>query len=93
MELDRELETFGRELPRLLESHRGEYALVYEDTIAGFFKTDNEAYEEGCRRFGLVAFLVKCVESPEKVIRSFHEVIPRDAELYKPSGPPGIRPG
>ena len=57
MKLDKELATFRPKLPRLLESHTGEYAqLIHGDEVAGFYPSDEEAYDAGVERFGLGAF-------------------------------------
>jgi hypothetical protein len=77
VELDQELETYRRELPRLLkEGHEGEYALVYGDQVDSLWPTDKAAYEAGCARFGLEPFLVKQVLRTEPVIFSCVDVLP-----------------
>jgi hypothetical protein len=77
MELDQELETYHRELPRLLqEGHEGEYALTYRDRVDSFWPTDNAGYEAGCQRFGLNPFLVKQVLRTEPLHFSLVDVIP-----------------
>lgn len=57
MVLDREMETYRRELPRLL-ADEGKYVLIHGDDVAGIFATDEEAVEAGDERFGLEPFLV-----------------------------------
>jgi hypothetical protein len=74
MELDRELETYHRELPRLLEGHEGEFALIQGDTVDSFWKTEDEGYEAGCERFGLESFLVKQVLRDEPVLELFTDL-------------------
>jgi hypothetical protein len=76
MELDQELQTHHRELPRLLrEGHEGEYALIYRDRVDSFWPTDRAAYEAGCTRFGVDPFLVKQVLRTEPVLCSTVDVI------------------
>lgn len=66
MELEREMTTFCRELPSLLADHEGEYVLIHGDRVDSFWKTEDEAYEAGCERFGLAAFLVRQVVREEQ---------------------------
>jgi hypothetical protein len=69
MELDREMETYHRELPRLLaEGREGQFALIRGDTVDSLWTTEDEAYEAGCKRFGLDLFLVKQVLRDEPVV-------------------------
>ncbi|HEV3256531.1 MAG TPA: hypothetical protein VG013_06615 [Gemmataceae bacterium] len=77
MDLDKELETFRRELPNLLPDHEGQFALVQGERVDSLWPTENAAYEAGCDRFGLALFLVKRVEANEPRIISFHDVTPR----------------
>jgi hypothetical protein len=77
MILDQELETFQRELPRLLQEHEGEYVLIHADQVDSFWKTEDEADEAGCDRFGLELFLIKKVQKEEPVLNLFVNVIPR----------------
>jgi hypothetical protein len=77
VDLDRELEAFRRELPRLFKEHQGQFALVHGDKVDSLWSTENEAYEAGCDRFGLDLFLVKRIEENEQPVISFHELIPR----------------
>jgi hypothetical protein len=47
VELDQELETYRRELPRLLgEGHEGDHALVYRDRVDSLWPT----HKAGCAR-------------------------------------------
>jgi hypothetical protein len=77
MILDQELETFRRELPGLLADHAGEFALIQGDKVDSFWKTEDEAYEAGCDRFGLLPFLVKKVQEKEEPVVVYQNIIPR----------------
>ena len=46
--------------------HEGEHVLIRGETHFGFFSTEDAALEEGFRRFGRVAFLVKKVRVEEE---------------------------
>jgi hypothetical protein len=57
--LKRELETYERERESMLASHKGEFVLIYKDQVIGFFGSEDEAIDEGYRRFGYVPIFVK----------------------------------
>lgn len=68
MALEREMETFRRELPTLLqgEGNRGRFALVHGETVAGLYPTFDAALADGYDKFGLSPFLVKEVTEHEE---------------------------
>jgi len=78
MVLDRELETFRRELPELLKNHEGEYVLIQGEQLDSFWQTEDEAVIAGDERFGLLPFLVKKVQKDERpVLVANARAIPR----------------
>jgi hypothetical protein len=70
-ELEKELETYRRELPRLLQEHEGQFVLVHGDRVDSFWPTEDAGYEAGCERFGIEAFLVKQVLREEPIIPTY----------------------
>jgi hypothetical protein len=68
MALERELETFRRELPRLLAdpANRGRFALVHDDKVDSVWPTLEEGLEAGYNRFGVESFMVKEVTEHEE---------------------------
>jgi hypothetical protein len=67
VEIDRELETYRRELPRLLEEGReGRFVLIHGDRLDSFWPDDGTAYGAGCERFGVSPFPVKQVLRDER---------------------------
>jgi hypothetical protein len=66
MALEKELETYHRELPNML-TNEGKYVLIHEDDVAGFWDTYEDALQAGYERFGLKPFLVKRVQAVETV--------------------------
>jgi hypothetical protein len=66
--LEKELETFRRELPTLLNdpANRGRFALVCGDSVVGLYPTFDTALSEGYDKFGLDPFLVKEVTDHEE---------------------------
>src|SRR5436309_1264278 len=52
--LVRDLETYRRELPRLLqEGFAGRYAIIREGQVVGVWESQDAALEAVCSRFGL----------------------------------------
>jgi hypothetical protein len=74
--LDQELATFKRELPALLQSLRGQFVLIHGEQVCGSWKTEDEAYEAGCDRFGTEPFLVMLVEEREPPLPAFQDITP-----------------
>jgi hypothetical protein len=64
MALEKELETYRRELPNLLKQ-RGKFALVHGETVDSIWDTEEEAVEAGDDRFGLEPFLVMQIRETE----------------------------
>lgn len=65
--LQRELDTFRRELPGLLavEGNRGRYVLISGDVVAGVYPTFEAGVEAGYDRFGFQRFMVKEITDNE----------------------------
>lgn len=77
MALERELETFRRELPRLLaEGGQGAFALIAGDSVDSTWPSREEALQAGYDRFGLGPFLVKEVTEHERPIYFSRNVKP-----------------
>ena len=58
--LEREWDTFLKEMPRLLdEGQRGKYVLIQGDTVLGVWDTLDEAIAAGYDRVGLDPFLAQ----------------------------------
>lgn len=77
MALEKEIAKFDRELPQLLRTMRGQFVLLHgDDTPAGPFKTEDEAYEAGCARYGIEPFLVMRVEENETPVPMPVDIVP-----------------
>ena len=74
--LDRELETFHRELPNLLLSDAGRYALVHGDKVDSAWSTWEDAVQAGYRLFGLEPFLVKQISLIEEAFFTTKDIAP-----------------
>lgn len=77
--LEKELETFRRELPRLLAdpANQGKYVLIKGETVAGIYPTMDEAVDAGYARFGLPPFLAKLIVEHEKPVLITHNSVCR----------------
>src|SRR5947209_16740536 len=66
---EREIATYLRELPRLLEEgHAWRHALIKDDGIVSIWDTDGDAIQAGRERFGLEPIYVKRIDprDPER---------------------------
>lgn len=70
MPLEKELALFEKLKPELLKSYDGKFALIRGDEFIGAFDSAENAYNEGVKRFGREAFLVKRVSKEEEVYRN-----------------------
>jgi hypothetical protein len=67
---EREIATYRRELPRLLEEgEAGRYALIKGDELLSVWDTSRDAIQAACLRFGLEWFVVQ-------------RIAPRDPERF-----------
>jgi hypothetical protein len=64
--LDKELETYDRELPNLL-ADAGKYVLIQGDKLYGTWSTFDDVIQEGYRLFGLKPFFVRQIGAVETV--------------------------
>ncbi len=66
MALEKELETYQRELPKLI-AQEGKYVLIHGGTVAGPWDTYEDALKAGYANFSLKPFLVKKIQALEQV--------------------------
>jgi len=66
MALEKELETFKRELPNLLPME-GRFAVICGDKITGVYVSYEDALKVGYEKCGLNPFLVKKIQAVEQV--------------------------
>src|SRR5262249_61403285 len=60
---EREIATYLRELPRLLdEGYAGKHALIKGDEILSIWDTDSEAVQAGRERFGLDPIFIMTID-------------------------------
>jgi len=65
MPLEKEQETYQRELPKLLTC-AGKFVLIHGDEVAGVYDTYLDALKVGYERYGLAPFLVKQIAAVER---------------------------
>ena len=63
-----DIATYRARLSEISKEHEGEYVLIREGEIIGFFPDFSSAVREGYRRFGIVPFLAKEVTATERSI-------------------------
>ncbi len=66
MSLDRELNTYERELPSLL-TDEGKYVLIRGDAVVSTYASYEDAIKAGYEKFGLDPFLVKQIQAIEQI--------------------------
>jgi hypothetical protein len=80
MELEQEIATFERELPRLLKEAKEwaparQFALVKGDTVDSTWDTEADAVRAGYRLFGEEPFLVRKVEAEPAPALCLHAMV------------------
>lgn len=63
-----DIATYRAHVAEMVKEHEGEYVLIREGKIIGFFPDRSRAVREGYRRFGIVPFLVREVAATEPVV-------------------------
>jgi hypothetical protein len=63
-----DIATYRAHLAEMAKEHEGQYVLIREGEIIGFFPDFSSAVREGNRRFGIVPFLAKEVSATERVV-------------------------
>ena len=66
MALEKELETYKKELPNLL-AEEGQYVVICGDEITGVYASYEDALKVGYDKCGLSPFLVKKIQAVEQV--------------------------
>ena len=65
-ELEKEIETYNRELPRLL-ADEGKYVVIQDNNVIGTYVSYEDALKTGYEKCGLKPFLVKKIQAVEQV--------------------------
>lgn len=68
MALEKELETFNRELPNLLaQNGEGKFVVICGEEVTGIYEAYADAIKVGYEKCGLNPFLVKKIQTVEQV--------------------------
>ena len=67
MALDLEIATYAKRLPELL-AHVGEYVVIHQDRVIGFYPDYESALKAGYEQAGLGPFLVKKIAEKEEAL-------------------------
>lgn len=62
-QVDRNFKEFQRQLPELLKTYNGKFALMHDGQVVEFFDTVHDAYLAGKKLFGEEGFSVQEVTS------------------------------
>jgi hypothetical protein len=65
-DFSRELAAYAKEQERLARDYLGWVALVHGDEVVGAFRTGDEAFLEGKRRFGDVKIMIQEIRDPNE---------------------------
>lgn len=64
--LERELETYKRELHALLPDE-GKFVLIFDQNVVGIYEAYSDALQIGYEKFGVKPFLVKQISATEQL--------------------------
>jgi len=67
MALEKELSTYRRELEKIQPDQEGKFILIKGDNVVALYDTYSDALRTGYEKFGLEPFLVKQLNTIEKV--------------------------
>ena len=74
--LEREMQKYKAELPRLLVQNEGKYVLIADDEIVGIYETYADAMNVGYQTRKLEPFLVKQIKEVDPVHYITRPVLP-----------------
>jgi len=66
--LHKEIETYNKFLPKLLDKNSGEYVLIKGDKLIGIFADMGDALDRGYEKFGKLPFLVRKISAIPEVL-------------------------
>jgi len=62
-----DFEYFESQLPRLLKEHRGQFVLIKDKAIQGYYASVEQALKEGYEKFGNTDFLIQEITDEKRV--------------------------
>jgi hypothetical protein len=75
MALEKEIETYKRELPSLLKDE-GKFVVIHGDEVEGSYDTYEDALKIGYGKFGLKDFMVKKIQATERMLFFTRDICP-----------------
>ena len=74
--LDRQIAYFQQHQTELAEEHHGEFVLIHDESIEGFYESELDAYTAAKRRYDAGTFLIRqCLRPEEETTQTFHSRI------------------
>lgn len=70
MVLERELEFYRSQKQALLQTHKGQFALIKGEKLLGAYTTFEEAFNAGVAAVGTEPFLIKEVTEQDEIIQN-----------------------
>ena len=67
MVLEAEIRYFDQHCREWLNAHAGEFAVIRDKELLGFFATDEEALKAGVGKWGSVSFLIREVLDEQRI--------------------------
>ncbi len=74
--LDRQIMYFQQHQAELAEEHHGEFVLIHDESIEGFYESELDAYTTAKRHYDAGTFLIRqCLKPEEETTQTFHSRI------------------
>jgi hypothetical protein len=67
MHLESDYKFFESKLSELLKEHRGQFVIVKDNALHGFFPAMEDALKEGYKKFGNAEFLIQEVTDEKRI--------------------------
>ncbi len=73
MPLEKPLAYFRKHQKKFASEHHGEFVVIYEDAVEGFYKSELEAYTVAIKKHPDGSFLLRpCLRPEEESVAVFH---------------------
>ena len=69
--LEKERLVYEANIGKWREDHLGEFVLIHDDVVVGFFATLDKAFKKGTQLFGTAPFFVKGIVTKDRTNVSF----------------------
>ena len=71
--LDTQIAYFKKRQMELAEAHHGDFVLIHDESIAGFYQSELDAYTVAKRVYDDGTFLIRqCLKPEEETTKTFH---------------------